>query len=70
MIFNAAVKYVSATESMIIAMMEAIFNPVWVFLGIGEVPSIYAIFGSLIIFSAILWRGLTKKDIEKTIIVD
>jgi DME family drug/metabolite transporter len=69
MIFNEGIKYVSATESMIIATMEAIFNPIWVFLGIGETPSIYAIAGGMIIMSAILWRSLSKKD-EKLIIVD
>ena len=69
-IFNAGIKYVSATESMIIATMEAIFNPIWVFLGIGETPSIYAIAGGLIIMSAILWRNLSKGTKEKMIMVD
>lgn len=61
-IFNAGIKYVTATESMIIAMMEAIFNPVWVFIGIGEVPSVYAIIGGSIIFGAILWRTLNVRS--------
>ncbi len=69
-IFNVGIKYVSATESMIIATMEAIFNPIWVFLGIGETPSVYAIAGGLIILSAILWRSLSKGTKEKMIIVD
>jgi drug/metabolite transporter (DMT)-like permease len=60
MIFNEAIKYVSATESMIIATLEAIFNPIWVFIGIGETPSIYSILGGIIIFGAILWRNLSK----------
>jgi drug/metabolite transporter (DMT)-like permease len=63
MIFNEGIKYVSATESMIIATMEAIFNPIWVFLGIGEVPSPYAIAGAVIILGAILWRNLGKKEL-------
>ena len=69
MIFNEGIKYVSATESMIIATLEAIFNPIWVFLGIGETPSVYAIFGGLIIIFAILWRTLSKQD-NKLIIID
>lgn len=59
-IFNEGVKYVSATESMIIAMMEAIFNPIWVFLGIGEKPSVFAIAGGILILGAILWRNLRR----------
>ncbi len=68
MIFNEGIKYVSATESMIIATLEAIFNPIWVFLGIGEQPSVYAIIGAAIILGAILWRNLSRK--EKALIVD
>jgi drug/metabolite transporter, DME family len=69
MIFNEGIKYVSATESMIIATMEAIFNPIWVFLGIGEVPSIYAIAGGLLIMCAILWRNLGKNKENLTEII-
>jgi len=60
-IFNEGLKYVSATESMIIATLEAIFNPVWVFLGIGEVPDVFAIFGSIVILTAILIHSFTNK---------
>jgi drug/metabolite transporter (DMT)-like permease len=59
-IFNEGIKYVSATESMIIATLEAIFNPIWVFIGIGEVPSVYSIAGGVIIFSAIIWRNFSS----------
>jgi drug/metabolite transporter (DMT)-like permease len=70
MIFNEGIKYVSATESMIIAMIEAIFNPIWVFIGIGEVPSIYSIIGGLIIMSAIMWRNFSRKDGEKVVVIE
>jgi DME family drug/metabolite transporter len=56
-IFNEGIKYVSATESMIIAMLEAIFNPIWVFLGVGEKPSVFALAGGVIILSAILFHN-------------
>lgn len=70
MIFNEGIKYVSATESMIIAMLEAILNPVWVFIGVGEVPTMYSIIGSVIILLAVLWRTLMVKPEEKLEIVD
>ncbi|MGH2574366.1 MAG: DMT family transporter [Ignavibacteria bacterium] len=69
-IFNEGIKYVSATESLIIATMEAIFNPIWVFLGIGEVPSIYSIAGGLIIMTAILWRNLSGRTEKKVLHVE
>jgi drug/metabolite transporter, DME family len=67
-IFNEGIKYVSATESMIIATLEAMFNPIWVFIGIGETPSVYSIFGGIIIFAAIIWRNFSKR--EKTLIIE
>lgn len=70
MVFNIGIKYVSATESMIIATIEAIFNPIWVFIGIGETLSIYSIFGAAVIFGAILWRSFSKHEDVKTYIVE
>lgn len=67
-IFNEGIKYVSATESMIIATLEAIFNPIWVFIGIGEAPSVYSLAGGLIIFGAIIWRNFSKR--EKSLIIE
>ncbi|MEP7146941.1 MAG: DMT family transporter [bacterium] len=64
-IFNEGIKYISATESMIIAMLEAILNPIWVLIGVGEVPSIYSIAGSIIIITAIIWRNFFLKSNEK-----
>lgn len=56
-IFNIGIKYVSATEAMIIGMLEAIFNPIWVFFGVGEVPATTAVIGGIIIFAAILFHN-------------
>lgn len=70
MIFNEGIKYVSATESMIIAMLEAVFNPIWVFFGVGEVPSTYAIIGGIIIFATILVHNFTSVRREKMRIVE
>lgn len=69
-IFNEGIKYVSATESMIIATLEAMFNPIWVFIGIGEAPSVYSIIGGVIIFGAIIWRSFSSKNVDKQQIVE
>lgn len=65
-IFNIGIKYVSATESMIIGMLEAIFNPIWVFFGVGEVPAPTAVIGGIIIFAAILIHNFlpARKEIN------
>jgi len=53
-IYNEGIKYVSATESLIIAMLEAVFNPFWVYIGIGERPSNFALLGGAVILMGIL----------------
>lgn len=55
---------------MIIAMLEAVLNPVWVFLGVGETPSVYSIIGSIIIILAIVWRNFFVKPEQKIRMVD
>jgi len=56
--FASGLKRVIAVEASIISMVEPVLNPVWVFLGYGETPSIYSIIGGLIIIVAITFRTL------------
>ncbi|MFC2093332.1 DMT family transporter, partial [Bacteroidota bacterium] len=69
-IFNEGIKYVSATESMIIAMLEAIFNPIWVFMGVGEKPSLFAVVGGIIIFFAIVLHNVLLRRKDKVLIIE
>ena len=65
-IYNEAIKFVSATESLIIAMLEAIFNPLWVFFGVGETPSVYAVSGGLLILLAIIFHNFVYEKKKET----
>lgn len=57
-LFSYGIKKILAVEASIISMLEPVLNPVWVFIGYGEIPSVYAIIGGLIIISAITIRTL------------
>ena len=67
MLFTAGMRYLSATAALITCMLEAVFNPVWVFLGIGERPSAYALAGGLVILSVILWYNLHKAPVPEPV---
>ena len=56
-IFSYGLIRVYAIEASIIAMIEPVLNPVWVFLGYGEIPSVTAIAGGIIIIAAIMVRA-------------
>jgi drug/metabolite transporter (DMT)-like permease len=67
MLFTAGMRYLSATAAMITCMLEAVFNPVWVFLGIGERPSGFAILGGGVILGVIGWYNLRKAPVPEPI---
>lgn len=52
-LFAVAIKRVSAIQANLIAVIEPVFNPVWVFLAIGEAPGIHALIGGGIIVLAV-----------------
>jgi len=52
-LFAAAIKRISAVTANLIAVIEPVFNPVWVFLALGEVPGPKAVVGGVIIIAAV-----------------
>ena len=54
--FNFGQKHLRAIESSIIAFIEPIFNPVWVMIGYGEIPGLWACIGGIIIPATLLLR--------------
>jgi len=55
-LYSIAIKYVTALESILIAMLEPILNPVWVFLQLGEAPGQMAMIGGFIVLAAVTIR--------------
>jgi drug/metabolite transporter (DMT)-like permease len=53
-------RYLSATAALITCMLEAVFNPVWVFLGTGERPSGFALAGGVVVLGVVAWYNLKK----------
>jgi drug/metabolite transporter (DMT)-like permease len=58
LLFNAGMRHLSATAAVVTGTLEAVLNPVWVFLGIGERPSPWALLGGLMILGTIGWYTL------------
>jgi drug/metabolite transporter (DMT)-like permease len=66
-LFSYGLKRIIAVEASIISMFEPVLNPIWVFIGYGEVPSYYAIIGGIIIITAITARTIiSNSDFIKT----
>ena len=61
LLFNAGMRHLSATAAVVTGTLEAVLNPVWVFIGIGERPSPWALLGGTIILGTICWYTLLPK---------
>ena len=66
-LFTAGMKYLSATAAVITCMLEAVFNPVWVFLGIGERPSGLALLGGAVVLTVVGWYNIRKTSTQEPI---
>ncbi len=57
-LYSNAIKYVTAVEGVLLNVVEPLFNPFWVFLFIGEVPSRNVLIGGAIVLTAVTVRSL------------
>jgi drug/metabolite transporter (DMT)-like permease len=61
--YTRAIVHVTALEAVLIPVVEPLLNPVWVYLGLGEVPSPWAVLGGIIVLSAVTWRALDRRKV-------
>lgn len=57
-LYTSAIRRVSALTVVLIATVEPVLNPVWVFFTVGEVPGVNSILGGGIVIGAVLVRSL------------
>ena len=57
-LYANAIKRVTAVEGILLNVVEPLFNPIWVFLFIGEAPTRNALIGGLIVLVAVTIRSL------------
>lgn len=62
LLFNAGMRHLSATAAVVTGTLEAVLNPVWVFLGVGERPTPWALLGGLLILTTICWYTWTGRQ--------
>lgn len=69
-IFTYGIAKIPAIEASLLAMIEPVLNPIWVFLGYGEQPTIYSIAGGLIIVITIVIRTIMAEKKNSGLIKD
>ncbi|BCS88657.1 membrane protein [Pseudodesulfovibrio sediminis] len=56
-LYTWAIKRLGALEAILIMMLEPIFNPLFVAIGYGELPGLWAVIGGLVVMGAVTLRG-------------
>jgi drug/metabolite transporter (DMT)-like permease len=57
LLMSIAIRHLKAMEAVLIQTLEPVFNPIWVFLVIGEQPSSKALLGGLIVIASVTLRS-------------
>jgi len=58
-LYAAGAKYVPAAELMVLALVEVIIGPIWVWLILGEAPTLLGILGGAIVIGAVFVNAMT-----------
>jgi drug/metabolite transporter (DMT)-like permease len=53
-LFTKSIKHIPALEANLIGTLEPVFNPVWVYLFLGEAMGRYALFGGLVVLTGVV----------------
>ena len=65
-LYTQAIVHVTALEAVLIPVIEPVLNPIWVYVGLGERPSLWALCGGVIVLSAVTWRALANDEKDAT----
>ena len=57
--YTLGAKYVPAAELALLSLTEVILGPIWVWLAVGEVPSLFTLIGGAIVLGAIVFQALS-----------
>jgi drug/metabolite transporter, DME family len=64
-----AARYLRAMQLSLITLLDVVFNPLWAWIGVGEVPQRNAMLGGLVIVAAVLLT-LMRRPVQQPVIQD
>lgn len=62
LLYSWALAHVTALEAVLITVLEPLLNPVWVGLALGEMPSMTALIGGVLVMVAVVIRGILQRS--------
>jgi drug/metabolite transporter (DMT)-like permease len=63
-LYTAVIKRLKAIEAIITQTIEPVFNPIWVFLVVGETPGTWALLGGMVVLSSVTLHAILRQRID------
>lgn len=67
-LYSVAIRHLDALETVLIATLEPILNPIWVFLVVGEKPGSLALVGGAIVVGAVAVRAVLAATAQRKVL--
>jgi drug/metabolite transporter (DMT)-like permease len=64
MAYTVGSRYLPAAELAMLSLTEVILGPIWVWLGVGEVPSRWTLLGGMIMLVAVAWQARDRQSVK------
>lgn len=58
LLLTLGTRFIPAAEVALFALSESVLNPVWVWIGVNEVPGRYTLYGSSVVLAAVIVYSL------------
>lgn len=65
-LYTVAIKRVTAVEATLVPVIEPILNPIWVFVGLGELPGVWALVGGILVLLTVSLRFLLTYRLSRS----
>ncbi len=63
-LYTVVIKRLKAIEAIITQTIEPIFNPIWVFLAVGETPGPWALLGGIVVLSSVILHAVLQQQTD------
>jgi len=64
-LYTVVLKRLKAIEAIITQTIEPVFNPIWVFIAVGETPGSWALLGGMIVLSSVTLHAVLQQRTVK-----
>lgn len=66
-LITTGTQYVPAAQVSLLALLEVVLSPIWVWIGVGEVPSSYSLVGGAVVLVGVVMQALAQRPTKPSV---